>query len=392
MTDFELEMQQFERDLAELGPKASSNPMSADHVTKYLYRLYQRASLSGNLADFQLVESELSSAIERLGPAPDLCLLTANLDFKLHRLAATRRDLQMSPSVADTAQGRAISADIVFHEGNYGEARQMYEALVEQDRTWDNLARLAHLLARLGDTSGSDHMYVEAEDEITAKEMRSFAWVELQRGLLQYQYGGFARAREHYERANRAYSGYWLVEEHIAALLAVEHKLEEAASLYKSILLRVSRPETQQALGDIYRHLGRSREAEECFEQALAVYLQSAERGDVHYYHHLVDFYCDARPDAAQAILWARQDLQVRNNPSTQAAMARALHMAGRNEEARTLIDQALASGVKEPGLFLQAGRIHSSAGGNGLGEHYLRLAAELNPRHACASFHAHHH
>jgi tetratricopeptide (TPR) repeat protein len=211
----------------------------------------------------------------------------------------------------------------------------------------------------------------------------------LQRGLLCCQYGRFKQAEEHYDRANRAYTGYWLVEEHMANLLAAEHKLEEALSLYQKVLQRVPKPELQQSLGEVYKHMGKLREAEACFEIALATYLQSAQRGDVHYYHHLVDFYLDVRRDADQALSWARQDLQVRNNSATQAAMARALHLAGHNDEALKMIDRALGSGAKEPSLFLQAGKIYSAAGLDGKGEHYLKLAAELNPHHS--AFHHHH-
>jgi tetratricopeptide (TPR) repeat protein len=389
LTDFELEMQKFEQDLSELRPEALAHPMSADHVTKYVYRLYQRAALSGNLNDFPEVEAQLNSAIERLGPADDLCLLKANLDFKLHRLADTKRDLAMAPSLADTPQGKTIAADVVFQEGFYEEARRLYDSLIEQERAWDNLARLAHLHAKLGDIAAADKLYLEAEDELTAKEMRSFAWVELQRGLLQCQYGHFAVAREHYDRANRAYTGYWLVEEHIANLLVAEHKLQDAEPLYKNLLRRLPKPELQQALGEVYRHMGKLDEAEDCFQKALAIYLQSAERGDVHYYHHLVDFYCDAHRDVEEALKWASQDLELRNNSSTQTAMARVLHLAGRHDEARKMIDRALGSGAKEPGLFLQAGKIYSAAGGNGLGEHYLKLAAEMNPHQS--TFHVHH-
>ena len=390
LTDFQIELRAFEQDLENLRPPALANPMSADYVTKYVYRLYQRAALSGNLEYFQEVEAELNGAIARLGPAPDLCLLKANLDFKLHRVAQTKLDLQMSSGLAETSQGKAIFADIIFQEGNYQEARKLYESLVDKERTWDNLARLAHLRARTGDVAAADRLYVEAEDELTAKEMRSFSWVELQRGLLHFIYGRFPKAREHYDRANRSYSGYWLVEEHLANLLAAEHKLEEAAAIYRHLLQRAPKPEIQQALGDIYRHMGKQREAEDCFQKALAIYLQSAARGDVHYYHHLVDFYCDAHRDEDQALKWAGKDLELRNNSSTQAAMARVLHLAGHNEEARQMIDRALASGAREPGLFLQAGKIHSAAGENGMGEHYLKLAAELNPNHS--ALHVHHH
>lgn len=391
LTDFQIELRALEQDLVNLRPPALANPMSADHVTKYVYRLYQRAALSGNLEYFQEVELELNGAIARLGPAPDLCLLKANLDFKLHRVAEAKLDLQMSSGLAETSQGKAIFADIVFQESNYQEASKLYEDLVEKERTWDNLARLAHLRARTGDVAAADRLYVEAEDELTAKEMRSFCWVELQRGLLHFIYGRFPEAREHYDRANRSYSGYWLVEEHFANLLAAEHKLEEAAIIYRELLQRVPKPEIQQALGDIYRHMGKQREAEDCFQKALAIYLQSAARGDVHYYHHLVDFYCDAHRDAEQALKWASKDLELRNNSSTQAAMARALHLAGHSNEARQMIDRALASGAREPGLFLQAGKIHSAAGENGMAEHYLRLAAELNPHHSALHVHHHH-
>jgi tetratricopeptide (TPR) repeat protein len=388
-TDFDIELRLFDQDLAQLSPKAAADPMSADYVTKFLYRSYQRASLGGDLTAFQEVESRLDTAIAQLGPAPDLCLLKANLDFKLHRLKATKRDLAMAEGLTETTQGKAIVADVVFQEGLYEEAQQRYEGLIAEERTWDNLARLAHLRARMGDLAGAEGLYVEAEDELTAKEMRSFAWLELQRGLLHLKHGEFAKARERYDRANRAYSGYWLIEEHFAGLLAAEHRVAEAVAAYRNVLRRVPKPEAQQALGNLYRQSGQDQEAELCFQEALASYLRSAERGDVHYYHHLVDFYSDVRHDGEEALKWARKDLEVRNNPSTQAAVAWALHLTGRNAEAQEMIDHALGSGVQDPGLFMQAGKIHSAAGEHEHGEHYLKLAAKLNPHYS--TFHVHH-
>ena len=388
-TDFDIEMKKFNQDLAELRPQALANPGSADAVTKFVYRLYQCAALNGNLRLLEEVESELDAAIERLGPAPDLLLLKANLDFKLHRLAATKRDLERGTGLLDTPQGKALLADVILQEGHYQEARGLYESLIQQDRTWDNLARLAHLEARMGDLSGAERLYIEAEDEITSKEMRSFAWVEVQRGLLHFKHGRLKEALEHYERADQAYSGYYLVEEHVAEVLAAEHKFSEAASMYEKVIERVPKPELQQALGALYDMMGRSQDAEDCYQAALAVYLRSAERGDVHYYHHLVDFYCDAHKDAAEALKWALKDLETRNNSSTQAAAAWAFHLNGRHDEAIKMIDQALSSAAREPGLFLKAGKIYNAARGDGSGDSFLALAAKLNPH--SHSFHVHH-
>ena len=59
----------------------------------------------------------------------------------------------------------------------------------------------------------------------------------------------------------------------------------------------------------------------------------------MHYYHHLVDFYSDVAEDGPQAVHWARQDLALRENFSTQGALAWALHRDGRPGEALEWMD-----------------------------------------------------
>ena len=49
---------------------------------------------------------------------------------------------------------------------------------------WDDHARLAYLQSRTGDFAAPTSSYAQAEEQISVKEMRSYAWVELQRGLL----------------------------------------------------------------------------------------------------------------------------------------------------------------------------------------------------------------
>ena len=390
MGGYQVELAMIEKDLVELREKALANPESADAVTKYAYRFYQHASLTGNLEAIGEVEKVIDGALQTLGPAQDLCLLKANLDFKLHRLAETKGDLESSPGLAETHQGRTLLADIAFQEGRYAEAKSQFEALIEEERKWDNLARLAFLTAKMGDVQQADELYAEAEDEITAKEMRSFAWVELQRGVLDLTYGRSQEADEHYQRADRAYPGYWLVDEHMAALLGQQHKFEDAAALYEKVLREVAKPELQQALGQLYASMGKSQQAELWQGKALNAYLRSAERGHVHYYHHLVEFYVEVRTNANEAVKWATKDLALRKNFSTQTALAEALCLAGHIDEAVKTIDQALSSGVKDTRLFQQAGRIYKAAGRRREAEHYLHLAEAINPH--LHHFHVHHH
>ena len=106
--------------------------------------------------------------------------------------------------------------DIDFQEGRYEQARIALEALIDENRTWDNLARLAHWKGKMGSPAEADRLYEEAEDELTAKEMRSFAWLELQRGAVALSRGRCDKARTHYLRAESSFPGHWLTDLHMA--------------------------------------------------------------------------------------------------------------------------------------------------------------------------------
>lgn len=385
---YERDLERIDEALARIAAEASAVSLESERETKEIYLLYQRASLTGNLKELADVEGVLNDAIRKFGPAGDLYFLKANLDFKFHRLGNVREDLEAGRDLRNSLLGRALLADLDFQEGRYDAARQGYEAVISENPTWDNFARLGYLKYTLGDFVGAEQCYNDAEEELTAKELRQYAWVELQRGVLDLRSGQWENAQSHYRLAEVAYSGYWLVDEHIAELLGAQGKYDEAVALYESVVERAPRPEFQQALGELYLAMGQSDSAETWSQKALAAYLEAANSGGVHYYHHLTDFYADVREDGAEAVKWARQDIALRRNPSTLAALAWALYRAGEFAEALEAIEESLSYGASDAQLFYKAGMIHQSAGRNGMCQEYLRKASELNPHYQ--SFHVH--
>lgn len=390
LTGYQAEIRQIEQDIAAVGgATALDPPIDAKQVTQYVYRLYQRASLAGDLAALKAAECAINLAIPLLTHPGDLYLLKANAAFKLHRLTDVQSALLAAPSVRGSEEGRLISADLDFQNGRYQEARQGYCDLLEINRSWGALARLAHLSGKMGDPAGADRLYEEAEDELTAKELRSFAWLEVQRGFLDFAHGRYPEAQSHYQRADRAYPGYWLIDEHIAELLAAKGQYAEAIALLERVASAVHRPELEQAIGELYQLTGQNDRAGERLQKALAAYLESARLGEVHYWHHLADYYADVAEDGEQAVAWALKDLQLRENFSTQAALAWAYYRAGRYGEARDWIDRALASGAATAHLFRQAGRIYLAAGREAEARQFQDRAVTLNP--VVDRFHLHH-
>jgi tetratricopeptide (TPR) repeat protein len=387
-SNFETDLDQMNSGIAELEGDALQLPVDRAKITKLAYLQYQRASLSGNLAELAVADSTLDHAIEHLGHDGDLYFLKANIHFKLHRLADVERDLEASVDLLQSAPGRALKADLDFQQGRYDSARSEYEALIEEERTWDTLSRLAYFNFKMGDFETADRLYDEAVDELTAKEMRHYAWVELQRGVVDLTQGNYEKTREHYQRAERAYSGHWMVQEHLAELLGAEGKNDEAEAMYQRVVARVPRPDFQQALGELYLSMGKTAEANEWLEKAQAAFLESAGHGEVHYYHHLADLYADVFENGAEAVKWAQKDLELRRNFSTLAAMAWAYYRAGEFSKALETMNESLASGVKDARLFYQAGMIHKAFSPNGKADSYLRMAAAINPNYE--NFHVH--
>lgn len=384
------EIRRIEEDIARAGGAAAFDPPTdAERVTRYVYGLYQRASIAGDPLALGEVERAIDRAIALVAHPGDLYFLKAGLAFKLHRLDDVERALAALPSAAGNDETRLIRADLDFQHGRYREAEAGYRAVLHAERSWGALARLAHFTGKMGDPSAADGLYEEAQDELTAKELRSFAWVEVQRGFLDFCRGRLDDAQAHYRRADAAYPGYWLVAEHIAELLAAEGRFSAAIAILERLATAVERPDLDQAIAELYELAGQPEPAQHRAQKALAAYLRSARRGEVHYYHHLADYYSEVEEDGRQAALWAQKDLLLRENFSTRAALARALLCAGRRDEARGWIDRALSSGVVDPRILRQAGMIYAATGNEREGRNFAEQARRLNPM--VDRFHLHH-
>jgi tetratricopeptide (TPR) repeat protein len=387
-TDYGNEISEIDNALANLKMNSTSAPLNLDESTRHASLLFQRARLTGNLAALDVAETAIAKTVRIYGATEDLVLLLADLHLKLHRLTDVKEDLARLNTLGDSARGRALKADLAFQEGRYAEARQGYEDLARRHPTWENLARLAFFRGKTGDVASASRLYERAEDEITAKEMRAFAWVELQRGLLALGSGRDHEALAHYDRADKAYSGYWLIDEHRAELLASMGQFDKAVELYQKVLVQSPCPELQQALGDLYKYMGQPERAQPWYDKARVAYTDAASRGGSHYYHHLTGFYADAVENADEAEIWARKDLAIRQNYATQDALAWALYRKGEVAKSLEIVKQALASGIIDPHLYYHAAMIHMASGRAQEGRMFLKKTSEVNPNYN--KFHVH--
>jgi len=387
-TDFQRELATIEFASSNKSKYFEQSPNDPNVLFNEALYYFQKSSLTGSPQDIEKAD-RIFNNVPAIIPRPaDLYLLNAAFDLKLHRLGAAKINLEKLSFMENDPKVLVLKADIAVQEGNYSTALTNYQEIIEKNRTWDNLARLAYLRAKFGDFKSADQIYAAAEEELSAKDMRSYAWVELQRGYLALSRGQYEEAWTQYQRADQAYSGYWLTKEYKAEWLATQRDFEAAIALYKQVIACTRRPELYHALGDLYAFMGQPKLAKPWHDKALTVYLDSVRRGDVQYYHHLASFYADARLDGAEAVKWARKDLLLRQNATTRDALAWALFRNGRYPEAVDEIKQALLFKWQDAHLFFHAGMIYLAAGRTAEGKSYLQRAFKINPHYD--SFHVH--
>jgi tetratricopeptide (TPR) repeat protein len=345
----------YDRDLARIAsdlagpPKPGSPPV--DEALRRAGLLYRRASLTGDFAQFQVAEKAIDEAFAAVGPSEDLVLLRAQFNFKLHRLKSAAADVQALAAGGESSGLLALEADLALQEGRYEEARRGYRRALEiNPASWDNLARLAYLQSKTGDYPGAERSYAQAQEEISAKEMRSYAWVELQKGILDLERKRYSSALAHYRLADRAYSGYWLIEEHIAEALDLTGQTKAAIALYEKIIGTTHNPEYLNALGRIVERSDRAAaeklyaEADRQNEERFALYPEAA-------IGHLIRDTLARRTPRPDLLDLAQRNYDLRPNGESKLLLARAYLKTERRAEAKKLLDEIASTPWTTPEL-----------------------------------------
>ena len=311
----------------------------------------ERARLTGDYADFGRARDALESRPPSAGTAASHCLLQARLDYTLHRLKAAGARLASCPPGNDAAEVAGLAADLAMYSGRYREAEATYRALVNQVGTPTQFVRLALLRARTGSPAEAAALLEAAERRYHGTSATMKAWLRLQRGLVALDRGRFDEALALYRQASDELPGWWLVDEHIAEVLALTGDKAAARALYGRVVERTGAPEFLDALAALEEEAGdtasaarRRSEARGLYEKRLADYPEAAAG------HALDHFLADAA-DAPRALALARANHATRPFGEASIALATAWLHAGQPANAKALLEGEIAKGWDTPEL-----------------------------------------
>lgn len=402
------DMQRVELRLADLRRQVANGVGGTHLIRQEAYGTYERAQLVGSASALESAVATINSAIERTDRWPDLVLAKAKVELALHHPSAarsllayqetagagdenisTQSDWIEDGNIKSSREGKALLADIDMQEGRYEQALRMYLLLVEEAPTWANLARLASFRAAEGKFAEADSLYTRALCDLTAKEMRPFAWLLLQRGKLDHDRGALESSLRWYRLADSSYPGYWRTKYALAKNFRDQGIWEQALDLGEELVAIDPRPEFQDLLAEVYHQVGRTEEARVLQSHARAVYLETSARGNNMYVHHLAQMCLDEIDEPCEGLRWAAMDYKERPNSECHLLLAWAHYRAGHTERSRIIAVRALASGMLRPEALKRAAEIMESAGDGVEAVHVRQRLEDLSQsaKEACHAY-----
>ena len=264
----------------------------------------------------------------------------------------------------DAPEAHGLRGDALLELGDLAGAEVAFQRMHALRPGLLSHARLANLHFVRGETSAAIEQYEAAlragAQAGVAPALRAWCLVKL--GEAHFRTGDWDGAQRCYATAAQLQPDDVALLDHVAELHAARGEYDQAVATYERVVSRSPRPEFFHALGDVCARARRADDAKRWHEQALAGYLRAVAAGNAGYFHHLADFYCEVRPDGAEAVKWAAKDVALRRTTASLAALARAHYVAGNDAAAAAAMDEALSRGTGDFHVLAGATLIYARA------------------------------
>jgi tetratricopeptide (TPR) repeat protein len=292
------------------------------------------ARLTGAWSHYAAAESLLERAfiVAPAGSGPFLS--RARLYFTLHLLDRVEPDLvaverQIVLDHPARAAVAGLRADVAFQRGRFAEARAAAESALALSPGMGAISRLAQIEWKTGDPVQAESDYLRAMDDYHGDALLPVAWTHLQLGLIDLDARRLPEALAHYQAGAAALPGWWLIEEHIAEVHALEGRLARAETLYRDLIERTGDPEFMDALAAICAATGREAESRTLIARAERIHMDRLAQFPEAAYGHALGHCLDHGRDPAFTLDLARRNFALRPNPEARALLDRAVRNAG---------------------------------------------------------------
>lgn len=340
--------------------------------------LVQESIQSGNPVLYTRAEEVLFEGANLAPNHPAILISQGVLALARHEfreaaeLAATVREAD--PFNADAL---VILVDAQVELGQYDEAAESLQQLLDLRPALPALARTSYLRELNGDLPGAEQALIQA---ITAGSRSGYdvAVTHALLGDLYLKQGELDRAEERYSQAEELFAGLPAVTLGRARIALAQGELASAVESLATLTERLPTPENLTLLGEALIAAGRVTEAEDAFATVEVVKELQLDAGVV-VDLELARFEAD-HGDPARAVLLAQAAYSERPTVFAAGVLGWSLYRMGQTEAALPYAEESLRLGTLDAELRLWAAEIFAANGHDLAAEEQTKIAAGLDP------------
>ncbi|MGI5424811.1 tetratricopeptide repeat protein [Streptomyces sp. CA-179760] len=302
-------------------------------------------------------------------------------------LAAARHDFPGALKYADRAlrqnpyNERALCTriDALVELGRYDDAEKAADTADDRRPGVPVFTRYAYVRELRGDVRTAREVLERALD--SAHSPADIAYVATALGQLAWNQGDYKAARGHYARALAADDSYLPALEGRARAEAADGDRAAAVKGLEQVVARFPLPGPLVALGELYEDRGADGDRAKAGDQYALVdaWTALARAGGVNADLDSAMAAAD-HGDKKEALRSARAEWDRRHSVHTADALAWALHVNGRDEEALPYARRATATGYRNATFLFHRGIIERATGDEREARDHLKAALDLNP------------
>jgi tetratricopeptide (TPR) repeat protein len=269
--------------------------------------------------------------------------------------------------------GWALLADTQTERGEYREAVETVQHLLDASPDQESYSRASHLRWLTGDVEGAIDLMKRAVAHGSVEELDGWNWCTGELGRLYQLTGRLAEARAQFDAVLARNAGDPPALLGRGRVAAAEGRLDAAIADLGAAVAASPLVEMQWALGEALERAGRTAEADAVY----AALEKSGERVDPRTF----SLYLSTRNrDPARALAIAKRAREERDDVYTSDVLAWALYRNGQLETARQAIARALVLGTRDARMLFHRGAILRALGRRQEAAASLRAALEVNP------------
>ncbi len=331
--------------------------------------------------DFSL-NSKAESAVKRaLELAPDdvtALKMEASLHLTYHRFSEgleAGKNLKQKFPADSFVYGVLTDANVEL--GNYADAVESAQKMVDLKPNTSSYARVAHLRALNGDDAGAIQMMKQAARAADPMDKEAQSWCLVQLGDVLLRTGKFAEAESVYDEALANFPDYYLAVAGKGKVRAALGDLAGAEKYLSDLQNRIPNAEVSSLLSEIYTIMNDPEKAE---RESGLLEIAEARLGVSGDQRTLALFWADRDMRLPEALAIAEREHAVRKDIYTADIYAWCLLKSGRTAEAKIAIDEALRLKTNDARIFYHAGMIAKAENDSRKARGFLERALKLNP------------